>query len=138
MNHYFTLEQANHALTLVNAIVHDILQKVAESETIQQQVKTERSQKEVSETVLLERLRRAEKLLNGVDYHMKELESVGVYLKDLKLGLVDFPCLYEGRMVYLCWQLGEKKILSWHELNHGFNERKPIDESFRSINQTIV
>jgi hypothetical protein len=44
----------------------------------------------------------------------------------LESGLVDFPTLYEGRWVYLCWQTGESRIVAWHEVDAGFQGRQPL------------
>lgn len=130
MERYFTLEEANHALALVSPIVSDIVAKMNQAKRIHEEVKTERERELISEVELLMKLRTAEKLLNEVEYHMKELESVGAMLKDLTLGLVDFPCLHDARVVYLCWMLGEKTVNAWHETDRGYTERKPVDESF--------
>lgn len=130
MEKYFTLAEANRSLALIRPIVSDILSKMAEAEQIHLEVKKEKALQEMRETVLLEKINRVEKLLNETEYHMKELEKVGALLKDLKLGLVDFPCLYDGRVVYLCWKLDETEITAWHEVDKGFGERKMIDESF--------
>ena len=54
------------------------------------------------------------------------LESIGCILKDLELGLVDFYWKFEGRDIFLCWKLGEKRIEAWHEADSGFAGRKPI------------
>lgn len=56
-----------------------------------------------------------------------ELHSDGIQLKDYSRGLVDFPCMREGRVVLLCWQLGEpEQIEWWHELEAGFAGRQPL------------
>ena len=56
-----------------------------------------------------------------------ELFGMGVQLKDYSRGLIDFPTMREGRIVLLCWQLGEKdEIAWWHELEAGFAGRKPL------------
>lgn len=55
-----------------------------------------------------------------------ELDEMGVELKDPDTGLVDFRCLREGRVVYLCWRLGEPRIEWWHELDAGFAGRQPL------------
>lgn len=133
MEKYFTLAEANRALILIRPIVADILEKMREAEQIHREVKQERSKPDASEAFLLEKIAMAEKLLNEIEYHMKELERIGVLLKDLKLGLVDFPYLYGNRVVYLCWKLDETDIRTWHEVDRGYNERKPIDESFRQL-----
>lgn len=56
-----------------------------------------------------------------------ELHELGVQLKDYSLGLIDFPSMKDGRIVLLCWQLGEdEKIEWWHELESGFAGRQPL------------
>ena len=55
------------------------------------------------------------------------IEDSGCLLKDLSLGLVDFPCELEGQEFYLCWKLGETRIEFWHNTHEGFAGRKPID-----------
>lgn len=56
-----------------------------------------------------------------------EIDSIGVQVKDLDIGLLDFPCLVEGEIILLCWKLGEKAITHWHGTQEGFAGRKPID-----------
>jgi len=60
-----------------------------------------------------------------------EIKDMGVLLKDADKGLCDFPYIKGGRMVYLCWQLGEDTIQYWHDVETGFAGRKPLDESDR-------
>ena len=57
-----------------------------------------------------------------------EIDSIGVQVKDLDMGLLDFPCEVEGKTILLCWKLGEKGITHWHGTNEGFAGRKPIDQ----------
>jgi hypothetical protein len=58
-----------------------------------------------------------------------EINAVGVQVKDLDMGLLDFPCKVEsGEIVLLCWKLGETAITHWHGLEEGYTGRKPIDE----------
>lgn len=59
---------------------------------------------------------------------LAEIDSIGVQVKDLNIGLLDFPCEVEGEIVLLCWKLGEKSITHWHGTHEGFAGRKPIDE----------
>jgi len=59
---------------------------------------------------------------------LAEIDSIGVQVKDLDIGLLDFPCLVDGRTVLLCWKLGEKSITHWHGVDEGFAGRKPIDD----------
>lgn len=59
---------------------------------------------------------------------LAEIDSIGVQVKDLSIGLLDFPCEVEGQTILLCWKLGEKSITHWHGTQEGFAGRKPIDE----------
>jgi hypothetical protein len=59
---------------------------------------------------------------------LAEIDSIGVQVKDLNIGLLDFPCEVEGQIILLCWKLGEKAITHWHGLQEGFAGRKPIDQ----------
>jgi hypothetical protein len=58
------------------------------------------------------------------------IHEMGCQVKDLDTGLVDFPTLYRGREVLLCWRLGEDGIRFWHGLEEGFRGRKPVDADF--------
>jgi hypothetical protein len=55
------------------------------------------------------------------------IEALGCIVKDIDLGLVDFPSMRNGEPVYLCWKAGEPRIAHWHGTDEGFSERKPID-----------
>src|SRR5882757_7321237 len=59
---------------------------------------------------------------------LAEIDSIGVQVKDIDIGLLDFPCEVEGRTILLCWKLGEPAITHWHGTDEGFAGRKPIDE----------
>src|SRR5438874_3585883 len=69
-----------------------------------------------------------EKALQRVKDALAEIDATGVQVKDLDMGLLDFPCEVDGRTVLLCWKLGEKSITHWHGVNEGYAGRKPIDE----------
>ncbi|HEY3825345.1 MAG TPA: DUF2203 domain-containing protein [Bryobacteraceae bacterium] len=61
---------------------------------------------------------------------MERIEELGVLVKDLDTGLVDFPTLFRGEEVYLCWRMDEDDIDHWHGVNEGFKGRRPIDKHF--------
>ena len=61
--------------------------------------------------------------------------ETGCLVKDLEIGLVDFPTLFRGVEVYLCWKLGESGITFWHGVDEGFRGRKPIDQDFLDHHQ---
>ena len=63
----------------------------------------------------------------AVSLGIERLEELGVLVRDLDRGIVDFPSVREGREVYLCWHLGEPAITHWHELESGFAGRRPLE-----------
>jgi hypothetical protein len=66
-------------------------------------------------------------ILTKLTSHIAELEALGVQLKDFERGLIDFPSLRDGRIVLLCWQLGEGDELEWwHDVDAGFAGRTPL------------
>jgi hypothetical protein len=77
-----------------------------------------------------------EKTIQRVKDTLAEIDATGVQVKDLDIGLLDFPCQVEGRTVLLCWKLGEKGITHWHDTNEGFAGRKPIDERIAKAKRT--
>ena len=68
-----------------------------------------------------------EKAIRRVKDALAEIDATGVQVKDLHIGLLDFPCKVEGEILLLCWKLGEPAIAHWHGTNEGFAARKPID-----------
>lgn len=69
--------------------------------------------------------------LERVRESIAEIDSIGVQVKDLETGLLDFPFKLEDDVVLLCWRMGEPAIEHWHTLDSGFKGRKPVDERFR-------
>lgn len=65
--------------------------------------------------------------------HLDFLHENGVELKDPATGLVDFPAMREGRVVYLCWRMAEETITHWHEVEAGFAGRRPISDPRREL-----
>jgi hypothetical protein len=59
---------------------------------------------------------------------LAEIDSIGVQVKDIDIGLLDFPCEVDGKTVLLCWKMGEDSITHWHGTDEGFAGRKLIDE----------
>src|SRR5262245_38314190 len=86
------------------------------------------------EMVLETRARRdrnAERLKSAIE----KIQEHGCVIKDLDIGLVDFPTLFHGREVYLCWRMGESGIRYWHGTDEGFAGRKQIDREFLENHQ---
>ncbi|MGA2276577.1 MAG: DUF2203 domain-containing protein [Terracidiphilus sp.] len=69
--------------------------------------------------------------LQRVRESVAEIDSIGVQVKDLETGLLDFPCRLEDQIVLLCWRMGEPSIEHWHTTDTGFRDRQPVDERFR-------
>jgi hypothetical protein len=76
--------------------------------------------------------RRAEhdKAMQETKDTLAEIDSIGVQVKDLEKGLLDFPSSMDGKTVLLCWKLGEPAIAHWHTEEEGFAGRKPLDARF--------
>jgi hypothetical protein len=77
-----------------------------------------------------------EKAIQRVKDAVAEIDATGVQVKDLDIGLLDFPCEVEGGIVLLCWKLGEKSITHWHGVAEGFAGRKPIDDRISKAKRT--
>lgn len=69
--------------------------------------------------------------LKRVRESIAEIDSIGVQVKDLEAGLLDFPCRLDDEVVLLCWRMGEPAIEHWHSTESGFKDRRPVDERFR-------
>ena len=69
-----------------------------------------------------------EKALQRAKDAVAEINAIGVQVKDLDIGLLDFPCNVDGEILLLCWKMGEEKITHYHSMEEGYAGRKPIDE----------
>jgi hypothetical protein len=135
---YFTAAEANATLPLVRAIVTDITELARELHERHERL----AQMPAARLKGLTEGHREELLLDEAEFDrnvgrmrdlVMELRQLGVELKDYFTGLVDFPCLMDGREVYLCWRLGEPEVGHWHELEAGFTGRQKLfDEAARS------
>ena len=76
---------------------------------------------------LARRKEERERAIRRIKDALAEIDATGVQVKDLDIGLLDFPCRVEGEVLLLCWKLGEPAIAHWHGTDEGFASRKPID-----------
>src|SRR4051794_829007 len=136
MPRYFSLEQANRVLPKVEAAVRTAIGLKAELQSAEEAIRDLNRRVMMSggmvvnrESALAQRQSR-ERSAERLQEAMEEITEYGCQVKDLDIGLLDFPTLYRGREVLLCWRLGEQKIEYWHDLEEGFRGRKPIDEDF--------
>lgn len=66
--------------------------------------------------------------LQTISSNLHAIHELGVHVKDIDLGLCDFPHACDGRIVYLCWKLGETEIRWWHEVTSGYKDRYPLED----------
>ena len=71
---------------------------------------------------------RMQGLVDQMAAGVARIDQLGLSLRDIESGLVDFPALVSGRQVWLCWRRGESQIGWWHELDTGFSSRRPLSE----------
>ncbi len=123
----FTVEQANATLPLVKRIVEDIVaqhrlwhEKLLEIDLV---AATGRA----SDAELAERLaREVQGIAREIETFRRELVSLGIQLKDARLGLIDFASTMGDRPILLCWRLGEPEVQFWHDPDAGFAGRQPL------------
>jgi hypothetical protein len=127
----FTVEQANASLPLVRAIAKDLAElsrEVIERRDRLNQLMAGRDRN--PDDPYREELSQIEEELEKdgrrLQEYVGELRELGVEPKSGPEGLVDFPAMVDGRMVYLCWKLGEPEVLYWHETDAGFAGRHPL------------
>ena len=128
MQRLFNVDEANRTLPLVRRIVEDVVrqhrvwrEKILELDLVSSSARAEepRLRAEVLE-------KEAQDLAREIDGYQKELEELGIQLKDRRLGLVDFPSELAGKRVLLCWRLGETEVQFWHDEDAGYSGRQPL------------
>jgi hypothetical protein len=127
MPRYFTLQEANETLNLIRPLMDEIQQmrrRILEKQP-EAWPAIQKSVGNGGNRALSNMVQDFDKL-NALVHRIQEMD---VLIKDINLGLLDFPALKDGREVYLCWQHGEGEIAFWHEVEAGFAGRQSI-ESF--------
>ena len=125
MPRFFTLVEANETLNFIRPLMDEvqrIRQKVLQNQP-EAWPAIEKSAGNGGNRALSSMVQDFEKF----DTLIHEIQATGVLIKDINLGLLDFPALKDKREVYLCWQYGEGEIAFWHEVEAGFAGRQPID-----------
>lgn len=127
----FTVESANAALPLVRAIVTDLAQLSRDVVERRDRLSLLSAGRERGATdpygeELVQIEEELEKDNDRLQEYVDELRNLGVEPKNGPEGLVDFPALFDGRPVYLCWKLGEPEVLFWHDLEAGFRGRQAL------------
>ena len=129
----FTVEQANAMLPLVRAIATDLAELSRDVIDRRQRIAQlmNRDEDEVDpddpyKSELAHVRDELDKDTQRLQEFVEELRQLGVEPKSAPEGLVDFPSRMDGRVVFLCWKLGEPEVLYWHELDAGFLGRQPL------------
>ena len=125
MPRYFTLQEANQTLDAIRPWMNElqsIRQKILANQP-EAWPALERSAGNGGNRALSNMVQDFEKL----DALVHRIQETGAILKDINMGLLDFPALREGGEVYLCWQYGEGDIAFWHEVEAGYAGRQPIE-----------
>jgi hypothetical protein len=130
MSRLFTHAEAEHLLPLLTDLLTELRDQVTELEAVRARLEalpdTARRNGHAVTAATLER--QAAERVNTIRDLIARVEGLGVEIKDARTGLVDFRALREGRVVYLCWRLGEPSIAYWHELDTGFAGRQPLQD----------
>lgn len=127
----FTVEEANQSLPLVRAITSDLVRLSNEVIERRQRLAMLTSGRDrESGNPYSDELAAIEAEIDKdslrLREYLQELIDLGAEPKSASEGLVDFPSLLDGRMVYLCWRLGETEVMHWHEMDSGFAGRQSL------------
>ena len=136
MAKFFTLREAEKLLPEVGAAIRDAISLKSEYEQAETEVQRTSQWIMMSggasvnrEQVLRSKSRRDTSAAQ-FQAAIEKIQSFGCLVKDLDIGLIDFPTSFRGQEVYLCWKLGEPGIGFWHGVEEGFRGRKKIDQDF--------
>ncbi len=141
-NRTFTLDEAQALLPVLESLLHAAIdgKKLIESVDAEMQELAHRvflsGGLQVNILHMARRKAEREKAVQRVKDSLAEIDATGAQVKDLDVGLLDFPCEVEGQIVLLCWKLGEKGISYWHGVSEGFAGRKPVDEKIAKARRT--
>jgi hypothetical protein len=128
---YFTIAQANAMLPLVRVIVRDVADLAQSLRDRHQRLNriNNSGESSLSDAHQEEAAQAQTEFERGCDQmreYERELEKLGIELKDYFTGLIDFPCWMDDHEIYLCWRLGEAEVAHWHELDAGFAGRQKL------------
>jgi hypothetical protein len=133
----FTLDEAQSLLPVLDSL----LKRAMEGRRAAQSVESELNElpqriylsggMRVNSASVAKQRAEVEEHLKQVQESIAEIDAIGVQVKDLDSGLLDFPCRIDGQVVLLCWRMGERAIEHWHTIEAGFQGRQPVDERFR-------
>lgn len=125
MPRYFTLSEANETLNIIRPLMDEVqaIRKKILTNQPEAWPAIEKSAGNGGNKALSAMVQDFERL----DALVHQIQETGVQIKDVNMGLLDFPALRDGQEVYLCWKHGEDGIAFWHEIEAGFAGRQPIE-----------
>jgi hypothetical protein len=141
MPRFFTLSQAEKLLPEVESAIREAIARKAEYQRGEAEWQSFARRLMLMGGVQVDRAQAIEQksLREAAGARLKDsvekIHEFGCLVKDLDVGLIDFPTLWKGEEVYLCWKLGERGIHFWHGVHEGFRGRKPIDTEFLKQHQ---
>ncbi|HEX4030885.1 MAG TPA: DUF2203 domain-containing protein [Terracidiphilus sp.] len=133
----FTLDEAQSLLPVVESLLKRALEDKQSAEEVESEMAGLAQRiylsggMRVDATAVAKQRAEMEASLKRVRESIAEIDSIGVQVKDLDGGLLDFPCRVDDQVVLLCWRMGESSIEHWHTLEAGFQGRQPLDDRFR-------
>ncbi len=129
----FTAEEANRLLPQLTEMIlqlqakqHDILAKEAEIDALE--ILYPRKNEKTPSPEVTKEIEAYNEEANQFYELLDQIHGMGCFLKDIDSGLVDFYTLYQERVVYLCWKLGESEVGFWHEVGRGYAYRQSLME----------
>ncbi len=124
----FTVDHANRTLPYVRKIVEDIVREHRrwQEAIVELDLLSSVAHPELPDPRAVALEKKIQRVAREIDAFQAELESIGIQLKDRRIGLIDFPSELDGRPMLLCWQLGEPSVQFWHEIDSGFSGRQPL------------
>ncbi len=124
----FTVDHANRTLPYVRKIVEDIVREHRrwQEAVVELDLLTSVAHPDLPDPRAAALEKKVQRIAREIDAFQAELESLGIQLKDRRIGLIDFPSELDGRPMLLCWQLGEPSVQFWHEIDSGFAGRQPL------------
>jgi hypothetical protein len=133
----FSLDEAQTLVPVLESLMKSAMESKKSAETIAEELQ------QLNQRIFLNggtmvriaqtarRRAQQDKAVQSVKDTLAEIDAIGVQVKDLDSGLLDFPCRLGEDIVLLCWKMGEPEIQHWHTMDSGFAGRQAVDDRFR-------
>lgn len=136
MSRYFTLKEAESLIPAISECLQAAIEAKSQVGAIDNEMQELAARicmvggSEINPTMVARRKLERVSLVQSIEDAVKQIQSNGCVVKDLDIGLLDFPALLNGVEVFLCWKLGEAKIEWWHSTQEGYAGRRKIIDEF--------